>query len=79
MSFYTYEFKLLSEMKIHSIFYINLLQFSKNNSISKQVLSSQLTIVENEEDSYFVDSIDDMKWNIKFTWFKLLIKWEEYK
>ena len=20
-----------------------------------------------------------MKWNMKFTWFKLLIKWEEYK
>ena len=36
-------------------------------------------IVENEEDSYFVDLIDDMKWNMKFTWFELLIKWEEYE
>ena len=36
-------------------------------------------IVESEEDSYFVDSIDDMKWNTKFTWFEFLIKWEEYE
>ena len=36
-------------------------------------------IVENEESSYFVDLIDNMKWNMKFAWFELLIKWEEYK
>ena len=36
-------------------------------------------IVENEEDSYFVDSINDMKWNMKFTQFELLIKWEKYE
>jgi len=36
-------------------------------------------IIENEEDSYFVDSIDNMKWNMKFAWFELLIKWEEYE
>ena len=41
--------------------------------------SLQLMIVENEEDLYFVDSINDMKWNTKFTQFELLIKWEEYK
>ena len=36
-------------------------------------------IVENEEDLYFVDSIDDMKWNTKSAWFEFLIKWEEYE
>ena len=36
-------------------------------------------IVENEEDLYFVDSIDNMKWNMKFTWFELLIKWKKYE
>ena len=36
-------------------------------------------IVKNEEDLYFVDLIDNMKWNMKFTQFELLIKWEEYE
>ena len=36
-------------------------------------------IVESEEDSYFVDLIDDMKWNMKFIQFELLIKWEKYE
>ena len=49
------------------------------NQIDRQVSSSQLMIVENEENSYFVNSIDDMKWNTKFTQFELLIKWEEYE
>ena len=79
MSFYVYELKLSSEMKIHSTFHISLLWFSKDNLISRQVSLSQLTIVENEEDLYFVDSINNMKWNMKFTQFELLIKWEEYK
>ena len=35
--------------------------------------------VESEEDSYFVDLIDDMKWNMKSAWFELLIKWEKYE
>ena len=79
MSFYTYKFKLSSEIKIHSMFHVNLLQFSKNDLIDRQVSSSQFIIIENEESSYFVDSIDNMKWNTKFTWFELLIKWEEYE
>ena len=36
-------------------------------------------IIENEESLYFVNLINDMKWNMKFAWFKLLIKWEEYE
>ena len=79
MSIYTYELELSSEMKIHSTFHTSLLQSLKNDLISRQVLSSQSIIVENKEDSYFVDSIDDMKWNMQFTQFKLLIKWEEYE
>ena len=61
MSLYTYELELLSEMKVHSTFYINLLRFSKNDSISRQMSLSQFTIIENEKDSYFVDSVDNMK------------------
>ena len=79
ISSYTYELELSSEMKVHSMFHVSLLWLSKDNLISRQVSSSQLMIVENEEDSYFVDLIDDMKWNMKFTQFELLIKWEKYK
>ena len=61
MSFYAYELELLSEMKVHSMFHISLLQLLKNDLIDRQVSLSQLTIVENEEDSYFIDSINDMK------------------
>ena len=74
MSFYTYELELSSEMKVHSTFHISLLQLLKDNLISRQVLLSQLIIVESEEDSYFVDLIDNMKWNTKFAWFEFLIK-----
>ena len=79
MNFYVYEFELSSKMKIHSTFHVSLLWFLKNDLIDRQVSSSQFTIVESEEDLYFVDLIDDMKWNMKFTQFELLIKWEEYE
>ena len=51
----------------------------ENDLIDRQMLLSQFMIIENEENLYFVDLIDNMKWNIKFTWFELLIKWEKYK
>ena len=79
MSLYAYELELSSEMKIHSTFHISLLWFLKDNLISKQVLLSQFIIVENEENLYFVDLIDNMKWNTKFTQFELLIKWKKYE
>ena len=79
MSFYAYELELLFKIKIHSTFHVSLLWFLKNDLIDKQVLLSQLTIIENEKNLYFIDSIDDMKWNIKSAQFELLIKWEEYK
>ena len=40
--------------------------------------SSSVT-VESEEDSYFVDLIDDMKWWTQEAQFELLIKWEKYE
>ena len=61
MSLYTYELELSSEIKVHSTFHVSLLQLSKDNLINRQVSSSQFTIVENEEDLYFIDSIDNMK------------------
>ena len=61
ISIYAYELELSSEMKVHSTFHTSLLQSSKNNLIDRQVLSLQSTIIENEEDLYFVDLIDDMK------------------
>ena len=61
MSLYTYEFELSFEMKIHSMFHVSLLQFSKNDLIDRQMLLSQFMIIENEKNSYFVDLIDDMK------------------
>jgi len=39
MSFYTYKLELSFKMKVHSMFYISLLQLLKNNSIDRQVLS----------------------------------------
>ena len=79
MSFYAYKFKLSSEIKVYSMFHVNLLQLSKNDSISRQMSSSQFTIIKNEQDLYFVDSINNMKWNTKFMWFELLIKWKKYE
>ena len=66
------------EMKIHLVVHVSLLQPSKDDLISRQVPPSQPMIVKNEE-PYFVDSIDDMKWDGQSKEFKLLIKWEDYK
>ena len=61
MSLYAYELELSSEMKVHLMFHISLLQSLKDDLIDKQVLSLQLAIVENEENLYFINSIDNMK------------------
>ena len=79
MSSYIYKLELSSEMRVHSIFHISLLQLLKNDLIGRQVLLPQPTIVENKEDLYFIDSIDNMKWNMQAAWFELLIKWKEYE
>ena len=79
MSVYAYELELPPGMKIHLMFHMSLLQPLKDNLIGRQVPPPQPTIVENEEGLYFVDSINDMKWNMQSAQFKLLIKWEEYE
>ena len=61
MSSYIYKLELSSEMRVHSTFHISLLQLLKNDLIERQVPPPQPTIVENEEDSYFIDLIDNMK------------------
>ncbi len=38
-----------------------------------------LMIIDNGDDSYFIDLINDMRWNIRFKRFKFLVKWEEYE
>jgi len=79
MSSYVYELELLFRMKIHSMFHVNLLWFLKNDSINRQVSLSQFMIVKNEKDSYFVNLINNMKWNMKSVQFELLIRWEKYE
>ena len=79
ISSYIYELELSSEIKVHSMFHISLLWLLKNDLIGRQVLLSQSMIVENEEGLYFIDLIDDMKWNMQAAWFKLLIKWKGYE
>ena len=79
MSVYAYELELSSKIKVHSTFHMSLLWSLKNNLISRQVLLQQSTIIENKKNSYFVDLINDMKWNVQFTQFELLIKWKKYE
>ena len=79
ISLYVYKLNLLKEMKIYSMFHVSLLLLSKHNPVEQQVPEPPSVIVKNEDDLYFVDSIDDMKWQTQKSQFKLLIKWEEYE
>jgi transposase InsO family protein len=79
LSPYAYELQLPPEMKIHPTFHVSLLQPMKHEPVGRQVLPPPPVIIENEEGPYFVDSIDDMKWNTRSTRFELLIKWEGYE
>ena len=74
ISFYVYEFDLFENMKMHFIFHVNLLLFSKHDSVKQQVSESSFMTVESEENLYFIDSINDMRWQIQEAWFELLIK-----
>jgi len=76
---YAYELQLPPEMKIHPTFHVSLLQPLKHEPVGRQVRPPPPVIIENEEGPYFVDSIDDMKWNTRSTRFELLIKWEGYE
>ena len=61
ISFYAYEFDLFEDMKIHFMFHVSLLLFSKHDSVRQQMPESSSVTVESEEDLYFVDLIDNMK------------------
>ena len=61
ISLYAYEFDLSEDMKIHFTFHINLLLLSKHDSVRQQMSESLSVTVESKEDSYFVDSIDNMR------------------
>jgi transposase InsO family protein len=79
LSPYAYQLDLPSEMKVHPTFHISLLQPSKHEPMARQVPPPPPMIVKNEGGPYFVDSIDDMRWNAQSKRFELLIKWEGYE
>ncbi len=50
-----------TEMNIHSIFHIFLLQKDSNDSHSDQIISSSSSMIINEEEKYDVENIVDFK------------------
>ena len=79
ISLYVYELDLSENMKIHSMFHVSLLLFLKHDLMKQQMSESSFVTVESEENLYFVDLIDNMRWWIQKAQFELLIKWEKYK
>jgi len=66
-------------MKIHLTFHVSLLQPLKYDLIGQQVPEPSPMYVENDQGPYFIDSIDNMRWNEIQKQFELLIKWEDYE
>ena len=60
LSPYTYKLKLLTEMKIHPIFYISLLQPLKGEPLTYKIPPLPPIIVDNGNGSYFIDSINNI-------------------
>ena len=54
MSFYTYEFELSSEMKVHSMFHISLLWFSKDNLIDIASYNFMTSLKNAFQDSHYL-------------------------
>ena len=61
MGLYTYKFKLPTEIKIHPIFYINLLQPLKREPLIYKVLPPPPIIIDNGNSSYFINSINNIR------------------
>ena len=61
LSPYAYKLKLLTEMKIHPTFHVSLLQPSKGEPLTHEVLPPPPIIIDNGDGSYFINSIDDMQ------------------
>ena len=53
--------------------------FLKHDLVEWQVSESLFMIVESEENLYFINSINNMRWQIQKAQFELLIKWEKYE
>ena len=62
LSLYTYKLKLLTKIKIHPIFYISLLQPLKGELLTYKVPPLPPVIVNNGNNSYFINLINDMQW-----------------
>ena len=60
MGLYAYKLKLLTEIKIHLIFYISLLQSIKGKSLTCKVPLLPPVIIDNGINSYFINSIDNI-------------------
>jgi len=61
------------------MFYVSLLQPLKHNPITCKVPPLPPIIINNGNNSYFINLINNMQWKTQFKQFKLLIKWEGYK
>jgi hypothetical protein len=61
------------------MFYISLLQLLKNKPLTYKVPPPPSIIINNGSGSYFINSINNMRWKTQSKQFKLLIKWEGYK
>ena len=60
LSPYTYKLELLTEIKIHLIFYISLLQLLKSKPLTYKVLPLPPVIIDNSNSSYFIDLINNI-------------------
>jgi len=58
---YAYKLKLLTEIKIHLMFYISLLQPLKNNPITYEIPSLFSVIINNGNSSYFINLINNIQ------------------
>jgi len=61
------------------MFYVSLLQPLKDEPITREVLPPPPIIVNNGNGSYFINSINNMRWKTQSKQFKLLVKWKGYK